>query len=52
MPDEGAVALALRVEDAGQTATALGPLGRTTEPGVVKVAPQNANGVLVVFAEG
>jgi catechol 2,3-dioxygenase-like lactoylglutathione lyase family enzyme len=52
LPDEGAVVLALRVEDADQTAKALGVLGRATEPGVVKVAPQDANGVLIVFAEG
>ncbi len=52
LPDEGAVVLALRVEDADQAAKALGTLGRTTEPGVVKVAPPEANGVLVVFAEG
>jgi Glyoxalase-like domain len=52
LPDEGAVVLSLRVEDASATAKALGTLGRETEPGVVKVAPQNANGVLIVFAEG
>jgi hypothetical protein len=52
LPKEGAVVLALRVEDADQTGKALGALGRTTEPGVVKVAPQHANGVVIVFAEG
>lgn len=52
VPDDGAVVLVLRVEDAEKTAAALGPAGRVTEPGVVKVAPQSANGVLLVFTEG
>ncbi len=52
LPDEGAVVLALRVEDADKTGAALGGNGLAVAPGVVKVAPVNANGVLVVFAEG
>jgi catechol 2,3-dioxygenase-like lactoylglutathione lyase family enzyme len=51
-PDEGAVVLTLRIEDAAQTAAVLGSIGLATEPGVVKVPPAAANGVLVVFTEG
>jgi hypothetical protein len=52
LPEEGAVVLVLRVEDADKTAQVLGALGIATEPGVVKVAPADANGVLLVFTEG
>lgn len=52
LPDEGAVVLALRVEDAEKTAAALGDAGLAVAPGVVKVAPTLANGVMIVFAEG
>ncbi len=52
LPDEGAVVLALRVEDAEKAAIALGAMGQLTEPGVVKVAPQVTNGVMLVFTEG
>lgn len=52
LPDEGAMVLALRVEDAAKAATVLGSLGCGTAPGVVKVAPADANGVLLVFSEG
>ncbi len=52
LPDEGAVVLSLRVEDAAATMAALGGAGIATAPGVVKVSPARANGVLVQFAEG
>ena len=52
LPDEGAVVLSLRVEDADKTAVALGDAGTVTAPGVVKVPPSLANGVLLEFAEG
>ena len=52
LPDEGAVVLSLRVEDADKTAAALAGAGITTSPGVVKVPPARANGVLIEFAEG
>jgi len=52
LPDEGAVALSLRVDDAGKTAAALGTKGTTVAPGIVKVPPAYANGVLIEFAKG
>ncbi len=52
LPDEGAVVLSLRVEDAEKTGAALAEAGIATAPGVVKVPPMLANGVLVEFAEG
>ena len=52
LPNEGAVVLSLRIEDADKTAAALQGIGVATGPGVVKVPPARANGVLVEFAEG
>lgn len=52
MPAEGPVVLSLRVEDAERTAAALGDKHIATAPGVVKVRPALANGVLLEFAEG
>ena len=52
LPTEGAVVLSLRVEDADQTAAALGDRCIVAGPGIVKVAPSSANGVLIEFTEG
>ena len=52
MPAEGAVALSLRVENADKAAAALAGLAIAAKPGVLKVAPTRANGVLLEFAEG
>jgi hypothetical protein len=52
VPGEGASVLALRVEDAAQTAAVLGNVGIATKRGVVKVPPSAATGLLVLFSEG
>ena len=49
MPDEGAVTIALRVADAGAAAAAVGPRAIVKTRGVVKVAPAEANGVILEF---
>ena len=49
MPAEGAVTIALRVADAGAAAKAVGPRAIVKTPGVVKIAPAEANGVILEF---
>ena len=49
IPDEGAVTIAVRVADAGAAAKAVGPRAVVKTPGVVKVAPAEANGVILEF---
>lgn len=49
LPSEGAVVLTLRVKDIAKCAAALGGIGIKTAPGVIKVPPAKANGVLVEF---
>ena len=49
IPAEGAVTIAVRVTDAAAAAKAVGPRAVVKAPGVVKVAPAEANGVILEF---
>ena len=49
IPAEGAITIALRVRDAAAAAKAVGPRAVVKAPGVVKVAPADANGVILEF---
>ena len=49
IPEEGAITIAVRVADAGAAAKAVGPRAIVKAPGVVKVAPAEANGVILEF---
>lgn len=51
IPDEGAITLALTVTDAKAAAKAVGDKAAVTGPKVVKVAPADANGVILELAE-
>jgi len=52
LPREGGVTLALRIADADAAKAAVGTRGTPTRPGVVTVAPQHANGVILELAQG
>ena len=49
LPEEGAVTIAVRVADAEAAATAVGAKVAVKARGIVKVAPAEANGVLLEF---
>ena len=49
IPAEGAITIALRVRDAVAAAKAVGSRAVVKAPGVVKVAPADANGVILEF---
>ena len=51
IPDEGAITIALTVADAKAAASAVGGKAAVVAPGIVKVAPGDANGVLLELAE-
>ncbi|MBS0242908.1 MAG: VOC family protein [Proteobacteria bacterium] len=51
VPDEGAVTIALRVADAKAAADSVGPKAAIRDASTVKVAPRDANGVLLVFSQ-
>jgi hypothetical protein len=52
IPEEGAVALVLRVARAEATAEVIGGRGIVAGPGVLNVPPRYANGVILEFIEG
>ncbi|MFV0295194.1 MAG: VOC family protein [Hyphomicrobiaceae bacterium] len=52
LPDEGAITLGLKVSSAAAAAKAVGGKAAVVTDEVVKVAPANANGVLLELAEG
>lgn len=51
IPDEGAITIALTVADAKSAAAAVGAKAAVKSPKVVKVAPAEANGVILELAE-
>ncbi|MEZ5854448.1 MAG: VOC family protein [Hyphomicrobiaceae bacterium] len=51
VPDEGAITLALSVRDAQAAAAAIGSKAAVVEANTVKVAPVNANGVILVLEQ-
>ena len=52
IPDEGAITLALTVSDANAAARAVGSKAAVVTPKAVKVAPTEANGVILELAQG
>ncbi len=52
LPDEGAVTLAVRVADVGSAAKAVGKRAVVATNSVVKVAPPEANGVILELLAG
>jgi catechol 2,3-dioxygenase-like lactoylglutathione lyase family enzyme len=52
IPEETAITLALTVNDAKAAATAIGAKAAVVEPRMVKVAPAQANGVILELAQG
>lgn len=52
VPDETAITIALTVTDAKAAAKAVGSKAAVVDAGTVKVAPAEANGVILVLAEG
>jgi hypothetical protein len=49
VPEEGAISIVLDVADAGAAAKAVGALASVATPTCVKVAPKDANGVILVL---
>ncbi len=51
LPDEGAVALVLRVTDVAAATSAVGAAAAWSSADVIKIAPNNANGVILVLTK-
>jgi hypothetical protein len=52
LPAEGAVTVVVRVEDDDAAAAAVAGRAITREPGLVKVHPADANGIILVLTTG